>query len=110
LDLFAQRLVRPVLGKHLAQSARKEKIMALAKTVTTVHGFEAVNAYHRVEAVRLESKTAISFHIRSYTAVDKPFFEESVLSCTYEIDGKNPIAQAYEHLKTLPEFAGATDC
>ena len=84
--------------------------MALAKTVSTVHGLQAVNAYHRVEAVRLESKTAISFHIRSYTATDKPFFEESVLSCAYALDGENPIKQAYDHLKTLPEFAGATDC
>ena len=25
-------------------------------------------------------------------------------------EAKNFIAQAYEHLKTLPEFAGATDC
>jgi hypothetical protein len=84
--------------------------MALLKTVSTVHGLQAVNAYHRVEAVRLESKTAISFHIRSYTATDKPFFEESVLSCAYALDGENPIKQAYDHLKTLPEFAGATDC
>jgi len=84
--------------------------MALAKTVSTVHGFQAANAYHRVEGVRLESKNAMNFHIRSYTALDKPFFTESVLSCAYAIDGANPIAQAYAHLKTLPEFAGATDC
>lgn len=84
--------------------------MALAKTLETVHGFQAVNAYHRVEAVRLESKTAMSFHVRSYTATDKPFFVESVLSCPYAIDGDNPIKQAYKHLKTLPEFAGASDC
>ena len=25
-------------------------------------------------------------------------------------DGANPLAQAYAHLKTLPEFAGAQDC
>lgn len=29
---------------------------------------------------------------------------------TPSMDGKNFIAQAYEHLKTLQEFAGATDC
>jgi hypothetical protein len=29
---------------------------------------------------------------------------------TPSMDGKNFIAQAYEHLKTLPEFSGATDC
>ena len=84
--------------------------MALAKTVSTVHGFSAVNAYHRVEAVTLENKTTMSFHIRSYTAADKPFFTESILFCAYQINGTNPSAQAYGHLKTLPEFAGATDC
>jgi hypothetical protein len=52
----------------------------------------------------------MSFHIRSYTAADKPFFTESILSCAYQINGTNPIAQAYGHLKTLPEFAGAVDC
>lgn len=84
--------------------------MALAKTVSTVHGFQAVNAYHRVEALSLTSKEQINFYIRSYTSVDKPFFEERVLSCAYALDGDNPIKQAYAHLKTLPEFAGATDC
>jgi len=84
--------------------------MALAKTISTVHGFEAVNAYHRVEGLSFENKTIISFHVRSYTATDKPFFAESVLSCDYEISGANPFAQAYEHLKTLPEFEDAEDC
>jgi hypothetical protein len=84
--------------------------MALAKTTSTVHGLQAVNAYHRVEVVKIESKTVMSFHIRSYVATDKPFFMESVLSCEYQLDGDNPIKQAYAHLKTLPEFSGATDC
>ena len=84
--------------------------MALEKTMSTVHGFTASNAYHRVEAVSLVGKDKISFHVRSYTAQDKPFFVEEVLSTKYDLDGANPIKQAYEHLKTLPEFAGATDC
>jgi hypothetical protein len=29
---------------------------------------------------------------------------------TLDLDGPNPIKQAYEHLKTLPEFQGAEDC
>jgi hypothetical protein len=84
--------------------------MALSKTVLTVHGLQAVNAYHRVESVTLQNKETITFHVRSYTATDKPFFMESVLSCAHALDGDNPIKQAYAHLKTLPEFAGATDC
>jgi len=84
--------------------------MALSKTIETIYGFQAVNAYHRVEAVTLTSKSQISFYVRSYAAADKPFFAEDVLSCAYALDGENPIKQAYAHLKTLPAFAGATDC
>jgi len=84
--------------------------MALLKTVSTVHGFEAVNAYHRVEFVSLVNKEQINFYVRSYVAKDKPFFTEQVLSCAYALEGENPIKQAYEHLKTLSEFSGATDC
>lgn len=84
--------------------------MALAKTITSSFGFEAVNAYHRVEAVALEGKDKINFHVRSYKEVGMPFFTEQVLSCAYDITGENPIKQAYGHLKTLPEFAGAVDC
>ena len=84
--------------------------MALSKTIITVHGFEALNAYHRVEAVSLDSKEQISFHVRSYTASDKPFFAEQMLTAPFQLDGANPIKQAYLHLKTLEDFAGATDC
>jgi len=35
---------------------------------------------------------------------ERPYFFE------YNITGENPIKQAYEYLKTLPEFANATDC
>jgi hypothetical protein len=84
--------------------------MALAKTFDTVHGFQAVNAYHRVESVSLISKEQISFHVRSYTATDKPFFVEKIVTAPYELNGANPIKQAYGHLKTLPDFAGAADC
>ena len=54
--------------------------MALAKTVSTVYGFQAINAYHRVEAVKIENKTEMTFHVRIYTTIDKPFFEENILS------------------------------
>jgi hypothetical protein len=84
--------------------------MALSKTITTVHGFEAVDAYHRVEAVSLVGKDQISFHVRSYAAPDKPFFQEQVLTAPYDLSGVNPIKQAYEHVKTLEEFADAEDC
>ena len=40
-----------------------------------------------------------------------PFpFNTKTYSCAYDINGENPIKQAYLYLKTLPEFASATDC
>jgi hypothetical protein len=39
-----------------------------------------------------------------------PAFGDAEYSCAYDLDGANPIRQAYLHLKTLPEFANATDC
>ena len=84
--------------------------MALAKTVETVHGFQAVNAYHCVEGMQV-SKDSMTFQVRSYKDNSGlPHFADASFNCAYDIAGSNPIAQAYEHLKTLPEFAGATDC
>lgn len=85
--------------------------MALKKTVTTEQGFEAVDAYHRVEGVRLNKKTRMFFQVRSYKDSEGlPSFSDVAYESVYELQGQNPIAQAYAHLKTLPEFAGATDC
>lgn len=83
--------------------------MALKLTVDSVHGFAAVDALHRVEHVAIEVREDITFHLRSYTSYDKPFFGEAVYKCSYDISGANPIKQAYEYVKTLPEFEGAED-
>lgn len=84
--------------------------MALKKTVITSHGFNAVDAYHRVEGTQV-SKDTITFQVRSYKDNSGlPHFADAFFNCAYDIAGNNPIAQAYDHLKTLPEFAGATDC
>jgi hypothetical protein len=84
--------------------------MALAKTVLSVHGFQAVNAYHRVEGVQVE-KDRMAFQVRSYKDnTGFPHFSDSSFNCAYDLVGNNPLMQAYEYLKTLPEFADATDC
>ena len=84
--------------------------MALKKTVTTQQGFDAVNAYHRVEGVQI-NKNKIAFQVRSYKDDSGlPNFDNVSFTCNYDLAGENPIKQAYQHLKTLPEFAGATDC
>lgn len=85
--------------------------MALKLSTTTPFGFDAVDAYHRVGAVQVVNKTQLFFNVQSFKDVEtaRPFNEQQY-SCDYEIAGNNPIAQAYEHLKTLPEFSDAVDC
>jgi hypothetical protein len=85
--------------------------MALKKTIITEQGFEAVDAYHRVEGVRLNGKTSMFFQVRSYKDDSGvPAFADASYDAAYSINGLNPIAQAYAHIKTQPEFAGAIDC
>jgi len=85
--------------------------MALKKTVTTEQGFEALDAYHRVEGVRLNGKTSMSFQVRSYkdnSGVQA--FSDSAYEAEYDLHGENPISQAYKHIKTLPQFSESKDC
>ena len=85
--------------------------MALKQTVKTVHGFDAVDAYHRIEQVQINPKDEIHFAVRVYKDnSDLPAFDSKSYFCAYDMDGANPIAQAYIYLKTLQEFADAQDC
>jgi hypothetical protein len=81
--------------------------MALEKTTVTVFGLEAINAYHRAKNLLLVGKDKIQFHVRSYAEKDKPFFGEEVIVCSYDLDGQNPLKQAYEHLKNTDAFKDA---
>lgn len=83
--------------------------MALQQTLNLPSGLTASNAYVRVEQVKL-TKTTVSFTAKGYSdgSSSKHFYAEE-FSCDYDLTGENPIKQAYEYLKTLPEFSGATD-
>ena len=83
--------------------------MALKKNESTQFGFDVPNAYQRVENMKLK-KTSMEFQVCVYSDVTKNAFNHKNYACGYNIDGANPIAQAYAHLKTLSEFAGAVDC
>jgi hypothetical protein len=82
--------------------------MALSKTIEAQFGATLEGCYLRVEHPTL-TKDTLSFNLRVYADITKPFFEESVITCPYELLGENPFKQAYIHLKTLPEFADSTD-
>lgn len=84
--------------------------MALKKTVITPQGFDAVDAYHKVENVRLISIYEIAFQLRSSKDNTSPHFSDVEFQAAYDLNGDNPLAQAYAHLKTLPEFSDAVDC
>lgn len=85
--------------------------MALKKTLNTAFDVEVIDAYHRVEQVVLLSKESFAFRLRSYkNAESKIAFADVGFEAAYDIDGKNPIAQAYEHLKSLEEFKDFVDC
>lgn len=84
--------------------------MALKKSLSTVFGIDVADAYHRVEGLQIAGKNRIQFCVRTSLDGTKPHFNDEQHECAYDMAGANPIAQAYAHLKTLPEFAGATDC
>lgn len=85
--------------------------MALKKTVSTAYGIDFIDAYHRVDQVQILGKNMLVYGVKSYKDNSGvQFFNERACSCAYDINGENPIAQAYAHLKTLTEFADAVDC
>jgi hypothetical protein len=85
--------------------------MALKQKISTISGIEINSAYHRVEQITLVNKSNILFAVNAYKDSEiKTYITNKSYSCKYDLEGKNPIAQAYAHLKTLPEFSGAVDC
>jgi len=90
--------------------------MALSKTIEyTPDGFSqpAVlqNAYIRVESIS-GNKNSLTFSVVAYNKQNADMVSAQIMSFVFvpSMTASNFIAQAYEHLKTLPEFAGATDC
>ena len=95
--------------------------MALRKTITLTGrnivataagtidvGEVSVNmdAYIKVEAVEATKQSAKA----TVTYKDGDKFITKNFSFAPSLEESNFIKQAYEHLKTLPEFSGAVDC
>jgi hypothetical protein len=84
--------------------------MALQKTIQTIYGVTINDAYHRVDNVSLLNKIAVKFDVASFANKELAAIASKQYICDYNINGENPIKQAYLHLKTLPEFTDAVDC
>lgn len=83
--------------------------MALSKTIE-YKGVLVQNAYIKVARFS-GNKSVLNFAVSVYARKDADdFVAESGYSCDYSLDGDNAIKQAYDYLKTLPEFADAVDC
>lgn len=67
------------------------------------------DAYGQVASVSI-TKASGTAHLIVYSDSNKTSaIEAQFVEFSYDINGDNPIKQAYEHLKTLPEFEGAKD-
>jgi hypothetical protein len=65
------------------------------------------DVYVKVESVfssKKETTATVSFTHNNSKVVERSF------GFSIDLNGPNPIKQAYEYLKTLPEFSDATDC
>lgn len=85
--------------------------MALSKSFKSPQGFDVENGYFRVEEVSIRNKTVLEFVVRSYKSKDESVaITSAVHSMACVIENKNPFEQAYQYLKTTPEFSDAADC
>lgn len=86
--------------------------MALKKTTDTSFGIRIDDAYHRVVGVSWSKTSVCGFSVASFATgqVGEAPFALNSHEFKPTVEGDNFIAQAYEHLKTLPEFADAVDC
>jgi len=85
--------------------------MALQKVITVdlVTGVSVdVDSYirvDRIDASKVDGKATVAFH----AGPDNAIYRMKEYNVPLLLSGSNFIAQAYEHLKTLSEFSGATD-
>ena len=87
--------------------------MALSKTITLVDNFnESItfnNAYVKVVQASITKETCAATY-KILKQVNGQELTHNTVCFSFDLEGPNPIKQAYLHLKTLPEFSNATDC
>lgn len=89
--------------------------MALKQTFQTEDNFghpvTLTDTYCRVSRV-IGDKTLMHFNVEVLNTEKNRVYMEKSYSFVPAVDGNsaNFIAQAYEHLKTLDEYAGAVNC
>lgn len=84
----------------------------MALSFNTVYkGLSAPNTYAVIGSLTINpDKAGMSYMVLYKAAPDQQPYEAMSFNSEYDLEGFNPFKQAYEHLKTLPEFGGCTDC
>jgi hypothetical protein len=87
--------------------------MALSQPMQLVDNFQQAidfeSVYIKVSSIRGD-KNLIQVVVDLMAGPDGIVFESSNKSFAPNLDGPNFIKQAYQYLKTLPEFSDAEDC
>lgn len=87
--------------------------MALTKDIVLKDNFgddkQFVNSYIKVDSLS-GNKEEMCIAVGIYREKDGQKISNQQVVFLPNLNGKNFITQAYEHLKTLSEFSGATDC
>lgn len=82
--------------------------MALKKTYQR-DGATVENAYIKVGNLS-GTKNRFSFTVEIKASAESAPVMEEAHSIVPNMDGGNFVKQAYDHLKSLPEYAGAQEC
>lgn len=78
---------------------------------TTQKGIPVTGAYVTVVMPTVSmDKATVSFGVWYSADREHDHFHADTKNAPYSIDAGDPFAQAYIHLKTLPEFEGCEDC
>lgn len=87
--------------------------MAISKTLELKNNFGEVsvfnNSYIKVKRI-LGGKESMTAEVGFFKAADGQELKSENYAFSPNLSGKNFIAQAYDHLKTLEEFADASNC
>jgi hypothetical protein len=70
---------------------------------------EFENCYFKISSIKGDKET-LTFSVDTMSSKDGSIIKRFDYSFNPSLSGDNFIAQGYKHLKTMPEFAGATDC
>ena len=86
--------------------------MALQVNTSLKNNFGETSSFSNsyVKVVRISGdKTSLSAEVHWYKSKDEIKIKECSYTFDVSLSGANFIQQSYQHLKTLPEFEGATD-